>query len=75
MRRPGISASHCRLIPNEGDRLSDIGIKVNRHTIDQVRDSHTCEAIFRPFRMARWKNLLRYFRGREVILWPYSHAL
>ena len=52
------------MIPNEGDRLSDIGIKVNRHTIDQVRDSHTCEAIFRLFRMARQKNLMRYFRDR-----------
>jgi hypothetical protein len=40
-RRPSISARHCRLISNECYKLSDIGIKVNTHTItiDIVRDS------------------------------------
>ena len=34
-----ITTGHGGLISGEGDRLSDIGIKVNRHTVDYVRDS------------------------------------
>ena len=39
LRRPSVSAWRCRLISSEGDRPSDIGIEVDRHTIDQVRDA------------------------------------
>ena len=35
---PIISAGRCGLVSREGDKLSDIGIKVNRPTIDLVRD-------------------------------------
>ena len=35
---PIISARCCGLVSSEGDRLSDIRIKVNRRTIDLVRD-------------------------------------
>ena len=38
-RRPSISAWRCRLISSEGNKLSDVGIKVNSHAIDQIRDS------------------------------------
>ena len=39
LRRSRIRARGRGLISHEADRLSDIGIKVNRCTVDDVRDS------------------------------------
>ena len=39
LRRSRISARRCGLVSAESDGLSNIGIKVNRHAINNVRDS------------------------------------